>query len=120
VDIELSTISGKGQKATVNNFMVYPGEVSTKILLGTGTASTTLVINWGTDINPGSFSAFVDRTTDISGNLDVPPSDGGTSTLTIPFSADGRHAVKLSIQGQDPPFGVKTQRDADRFTYLVG
>jgi len=81
--------------------------------------SIDIVIDWGVDINPGSFEATRNRTTNISGNLDVAPVDGSSSTLTVPL-VEGKNVVKVKVTGQDPPFTGKTSTDRDTLTITRG
>ena len=119
VEVILKTISGKGQKAQVNNFMTYPGLTTDKFSVPLAQDSIDIVIDWGADINAGSFEATRNRTTNVAGGLDMAPSDGGSSTLTVDLVV-GKNVIKMNIDGQDPPFTGRTSNDKDTLTITRG
>ncbi len=104
--------SGGGQQpAEVNKFLRFTAPLDNRVKLPAGTASYTVIVHYGTTINPATFTATLSGA-DITGQFH--PSPGGADVVTIPIS--GTTKLQLSVVGSKASGGKGT--DSDTLTFL--
>lgn len=114
-DIDESTLypGGGQQPAEVNKFLRYSQPTDNRMKLPAGTTSYTIIVFYGTTIDPSTFTATLNGASITSQFHPVP---GGADIVTIPL-ASGTTKVQLEAVGTKA--SGSTGRDSDTLTFLV-
>ncbi|WP_162129647.1 immunoglobulin-like domain-containing protein [Candidatus Nitrosopumilus sediminis] len=110
----INTISGKGQRSDVNDFLVYGVITDTTVKLDSGTQSFDLLLRYGQTILPETFSAELNGV-DITSQFT--PIQNSPDAVVLMLE-EGRNTLILSIDGERSD--GRTASEKDRLVFIVG